>query len=242
VLRLLKGGPGDEAYTTGFRTSLASRRTLGRILAMTESGDGIPLWLRELGVAAEAMAVPGPLVPPAVGGTRAAVLVLVGDGPGGPDLLFIQRSENLRLHSGEAAFPGGVLDDLRSEGPVAAALREASEEVGIRTCEVEVVACLPELYIPPTDFRVVPVLAWWRHPRVLRPSGSGEVTLVERIGLDELADPEVRLMLHRPQGIVLPAFHLRGRLVWGMTGAVVDQLLSLARRELPWDTTVVAWP
>jgi 8-oxo-dGTP pyrophosphatase MutT (NUDIX family) len=181
------------------------------------------------------------LVPPASGGRRSAVLVLFAAGPterGGPDLLFIQRAEGLRLHAGQPAFPGGVID-AADDGPVAAALREAGEEVGLDPAGVDVVGTLPELFIPPTGFRVVPVLAWWRRPRAVAPVDPREVAAVERISVGELADPAARLMLHRPGGIVLPAFRVRGMLIWGMTAALVDRLLALGGWERPWDASRV---
>ena len=62
-----------------------------------------PAWLRELADAAATMEVHPQLTPPASGGRESAVLILFGDGPDGPDLLFIQRSEGLRLHAGQPA-------------------------------------------------------------------------------------------------------------------------------------------
>jgi 8-oxo-dGTP pyrophosphatase MutT (NUDIX family) len=202
-------------------------------------GEPVPGWLRELAGVAATMEVPPRLRPPASGGRRSAVLVLFG---AGPDLLFIQRSTGLRRHAGQPGFPGGVID-AADAGPVAAALREAAEEVGVDPDGVEVLGTLPELYIPPTGFRVVPVLAWWRRPCAVAPADPGEVAAVERIGVSELADPAARLMLHRPGGIILPAFRVRGMLIWGMTAAVVDRLLALAGWERPWDAaTVVEGP
>jgi 8-oxo-dGTP pyrophosphatase MutT (NUDIX family) len=177
------------------------------------------------------------LTPPAHGGRRSAVLVLFGDGPNGPDLLFIQRSDSLRWHAGQPAFPGGVID-ATDEGPVAAALREAAEEVGVDPRDVDVVATLPELFIPPTGFRVVPVLAWWRRPRAVGPVDPAEVAAVERISVRDLADPASRLMLHRPRGIILPAFRVRGMLIWGVTAELVHRLLALAGWERQWDARV----
>jgi 8-oxo-dGTP pyrophosphatase MutT (NUDIX family) len=205
---------------------------------VTADGVPVPAWLRELADAARTMERSPSLVPPASGGRRSAVLVLFADGPDGPDLLFIQRSKGLRLHAGQTAFPGGVID-ATDEGPVAAALREAAEEVGVGPGDVDVVATLPELFIPPTGFRVVPVLAWWRRPRAAAPVDPGEVTAVERISVSELADPAGRLMLHRPSGIILPAFRVRGMLIWGMTAELVDRLLALGGWEREWDAQIV---
>ena len=91
------------------------------------------------------------------------MLVLFGDGPNGPDLLFIQRSDGLRLHAGQPAFPGGAIDD-GDGGPVGAALREAAEEVGLDPGRRRRGGALPEVFIERSGFRVVPVLAWWREP------------------------------------------------------------------------------
>jgi len=204
-------------------------------------GEPVPAWLRRLADAARTMEVPPRLRPPAGGGRRSAVLVLFAAGPNGPDdpdLLFIQRSAGLRLHAGQPGFPGGVIDAADAD-PAAAALREAAEEAGVDPDGVEVLGTLPELFIPPTGFEVVPVLAWWRRPCAVAPVDPGEVAAVKRISVGELADPAARLMVHRPGGIVLPAFQVRGMLIWGMTAALVDRLLALAGWERPWDATRV---
>ena len=205
--------------------------TAGEPLAAAAS---VPAWLRELAAAAKTMEIPLLTAPPDGGGKPSAVLILFADGPAGPDLLFIQRSQELRLHAGQPAFPGGSID--AGEGPVEAALREAAEEVGVDPDGVEVVGTLPELYIPRTGFRVVPVLGWWRQPSAVAPVDAGEVAAVERVGVAELADPAVRLMVRVPDGRTTPAFRVRGMLIWGFTAGLVDRLLALAGWEKPWDT------
>jgi 8-oxo-dGTP pyrophosphatase MutT (NUDIX family) len=201
----------------------------------------VPDWLRELADAAGKMEI-NPLVqPPASGGRASAVLVLFGTGPGGPDdpdLLFIQRSADLRLHAGQPAFPGGAIDAVDG-GPVAAALREAAEEVGVDPDGVDVVGTLPELFIPRTGFRVVPVLAWWRQPCAVAPVDPAEVAAVERISVSELADPKTRVMVKGPGGFLSPAFRVKGMLIWGFTAVLVDRLLALAGWERPWDTAKI---
>jgi 8-oxo-dGTP pyrophosphatase MutT (NUDIX family) len=198
----------------------------------------VPAWLRELAAAAAQMEISPLILPPATGGRPSAVLVLFADGPGGPDLLLIQRSAGLRLHAGQPAFPGGAID-AGDEGPVAAALREAAEEVGVDPDGVDVAGTLPEMFIERTGFRVVPVLAWWRRPSAVAPVDAGEVAAVERVSVAELADPAARLMVRVRDGRTTPAFRVRGMLVWGFTAALIDRLLALAGWEKPWDIAKV---
>ncbi len=199
---------------------------------------GVPAWLRDLARAAAGMEVPRIVRPPAFGGRRSAVLVLFGDGPYGPDLLLIQRSEGLRRHAGQPAFPGGAIED-GDDGPVAAALREAAEETGLDPAGVDVLCTLPELFITRSGFRVVPVLGWWREPTAVRPVDTGEVAAVERVPVADLADPAHREMLRYPSGNTGPAFRIGSMVIWGFTALLVDRLLALAGWELPWDARTV---
>jgi 8-oxo-dGTP pyrophosphatase MutT (NUDIX family) len=198
----------------------------------------VPAWLRELAAAAAQMELSPLILPPAAGGRPSAVLVLFGAGPDGPDLLLIQRSAVLRLHAGQPAFPGGAID-AGDEGPVAAALREAAEEVGVDPDGVDVVGILPEMFIERTGFRIVPVLAWWRRPSAVAPVDPGEVAAVERVSVAELADPATRLTVRVRDGRTTPAFRVRGMLVWGFTAVLIDRLLALAGWEKPWDNANV---
>jgi 8-oxo-dGTP pyrophosphatase MutT (NUDIX family) len=200
--------------------------------------EQVPAWLRELAATAKTMEISPSILPPATGGRASAVLVLFAEGPDGPDLLFIQRSDELRLHAGQPAFPGGAID-AGDEGPVAAALREAVEEVGLDPAGVDVVGTLPEMFIERTGFRVVPVLGWWRRPSAVAPVDAAEVAAVERVSVAELADPDVRLMVRVPDGRTTPAFRVRGMLIWGFTAMLVDRLLVLAGWEKPWDIAKV---
>ena len=172
--------------------------------------------------------------PPAEGGRPSAVLLLFADGPDGPDLLFIQRSDGLRQHPGQPAFPGGAIE-ATDTGPVDAALRETAEEAGVDPEDVEVLCTLPELFIAHSGFRVVPVLAWWHSPGPVSAVDPREVAAVERVRLSELSDPESRLTFRHPSGRSGPAFRVKGLLIWGFTAALVDRLLVLSGWEVPWD-------
>ncbi len=97
----------------------------------------------------------------------AAVLVLFSgpaDAPAGglpddADLLVTVRASTLRHHAGQAAFPGGAADP-GDDGPVSTALREANEETGIDTSRLQPLCTLERMFIPPSGFHVVPVLAY----------------------------------------------------------------------------------
>lgn len=172
---------------------------------------------------------------PPVGGRRSAVLILLGEQDGaGPDVLVLQRAATMRSHAGQPAFPGGAADPTDADA-AATALREAAEEVGLAAGSATVVATLPPLWIPVSDYLVTPVLAWWHAPHPVAPMDPAEVARVERVAVAELTDPVNRLRVRHSSGYVGPAFDVRGMLIWGFTAGVLSKILDLAGWALPWD-------
>ena len=86
----------------------------------------------------------------------AAVLAAVVGRPEGLSVLLTMRASHLRAHSGQIAFPGGKIDP--GEAPLAAALREAWEEVGLDARLVEPLGWL-DPYLTGTGFRIAPLVA-----------------------------------------------------------------------------------
>jgi 8-oxo-dGTP pyrophosphatase MutT (NUDIX family) len=175
-------------------------------------------------------------LPPEGEGRASAVLVLFGEGPEGPDLLLIERAATLRSHAGQPAFPGGA-QDPEDDGPIAAALREAQEEVGLDPSTVEVLGILPALWLPPSGFVVHPVVAWWREPHPVDVVDFGEVAAVVRVPITELTDPENRFRVVHPSGFTGPAFQVGGLMVWGFTAGLLAGILTLAGWDRPWDSS-----
>lgn len=174
-------------------------------------------------------------LPPDEGGRPSAVLILFGPNvDGGEDLVLTERSHSMRSHAGQVSFPGGSIDPTDS-GPVEAALREAAEEVGLVPAGVEVVAELPAVYLPPSNFVVTPVLAWWATPSNISVVDRSEVARVLRAPLSELTDPARRFTVQHPSGFVGPAFDVDGLLVWGFTAGLISKVLELAGLERSWD-------
>ncbi|GAA2378019.1 CoA pyrophosphatase [Dactylosporangium salmoneum] len=174
--------------------------------------------------------------PDGEGKRQSAVLVLFGEDPAtGPDILLLQRAATMRNHAGQPAFPGGAVDPGDAD-TIACALREAEEEVGLDPSTVEVVATLPTLWIPVSNFLVTPVLAWWRAPHPVGPADPREVARVERLPIRELVDPAHRLRVRHPSGWIGPAFRIHDMLVWGFTAGVLSTLLEMGGWAVEWPT------
>lgn len=183
----------------------------------------------------------------AVTGTRrdAAVLVLFsgpaegarGTLPSDADLLVTVRAATLRHHAGQAAFPGGAADpDDRS--PVHTALREAREETGLDAGRLQPLATLEKMFIPPSGFHVVPVLAYSADPGPVDVVDTSETAHVARVPVRAFVNPENRIMVYRGENTrrtAGPAFLLNEMLVWGFTGQVISAMLDVAGWAVPWE-------
>jgi 8-oxo-dGTP pyrophosphatase MutT (NUDIX family) len=189
----------------------------------------------------------------------AAVLVPLLDRPGGPTLLFTRRTESVPAHKGEISFPGGARE--AGEDALAAALREAEEEVGLAPGGVEPLGTLDDV---PSIARyvVTPVVAAVRHPpEAFRPA-EFEVLEPFELPLHALLDPACRRAslfdpARLPPEVFRPlaeaqaarripfeevdpgtghwriwSFHADpARVVWGLTARILADLLDRAFRR-----------
>jgi len=179
-------------------------------------------------------------VPPEGSDTRrGAVLMLFGHGPSGPDLLLTERAHDMRSHPGQVSFPGGSIDQ-QDASAAAAALREAEEETGVDPSGVEVFASLPELWLPPSNFAVTPVLAWWREESPVGVVDPREVHAVLREPIEELLDPQHRISVRHPSGWKGPAFLIgedKDLILWGFTAGIIARLFDFVGWTQPWDAS-----
>jgi 8-oxo-dGTP pyrophosphatase MutT (NUDIX family) len=151
--------------------------------------------------------------------------------------LLTVRASTLRDHAGQAAFPGGASDPT-DDGPLSTALREAHEETGIDLSRVHPLATLARTFIAPSQFEVVPILAYSPDPGPVAVVNETETAIVSRVPVRAFINPANRLMVyrgdlgHRWAG---PAFLLNQMLVWGFTGQVISAVLDVAGWAMPWD-------
>ncbi len=109
-------------------------------------------------------------------------------------VILTKRTENLNSHSGQIAFAGGKID--KADGsPVAAALREAHEEIGLDARHVEVLGAMPE-YFTGSGYRITPVIALVEDHAVLTPNPE-EVEYIFEVPLAFLMDTDNHKMASR---------------------------------------------
>jgi len=158
-------------------------------------------------------------------GALAAVLApLYEDEHGEVRVVLTKRPDTMPTHAGHIAFPGGR-PDPEDDGPVATALREANEEVGIRADQVEVLGFLPSIDTVETPMLVVPVVARLHPPVQLIPS-EREVDRIHTPRLADLADPGSWWSVPW-NGWEVWYYDLDGDTLWGATARMVRQLLGL---------------
>jgi 8-oxo-dGTP pyrophosphatase MutT (NUDIX family) len=155
----------------------------------------------------------------------AAVLApLFEDSDGEVRVVLTKRPDTMPTHAGHISFPGGRAHP-GDDGPVATALREAHEEVGIDPANVEILGYLPP--IDTVEFKpwVVPVVGRVATPLVLIPS-EREVARIHTPRLSDLADPD--RWWHVPwDGHQVWYYDLDGDTLWGATARMVRGLLGM---------------
>ena len=163
-----------------------------------------------------------PLVPAAV-----LVGIIHGRDPG---ILLTKRTSTLSSHAGQVAFPGGRID--AGEDALAAALREAQEEVGLPSDLVEVTGRLPD-YVTGTGFRITPVIGLLSPGFVPAPSAA-EVEEVFELPLSILLDPaapEKRRAVWKGRDREFWVWPHTRHYIWGATAAILVHLAHRLRVE-----------
>ena len=157
---------------------------------------------------------------------RAAVLLVVVHAAGEAALLFEKRSRTVERHRGQISLPGGAVEP--GETLLQAALRETSEEIGVRAHDIRVLGELGDEEAVVSGFALTPFVATIPYPYALKVSRA-EVEAVIEVPIRVLLDPRnVRTETWDRGGTPrLVHFYAVGdELVWGATGRVVAQFLQ----------------
>jgi 8-oxo-dGTP pyrophosphatase MutT (NUDIX family) len=153
-------------------------------------------------------------------------LLLCDPATRGVPLLFVLRSEELRQHPGQIAFPGGGAETTDAD-VVATALREADEELGIGPDSVEILGVLTPFSTVVSSRWLTPVVGLQRGPIELR-SDHFEIAEWFHVDLAELmvAPHTVREIDRNGLRGQIHYYEVADRTIWGVTGAIVHELLE----------------
>lgn len=164
---------------------------------------------------------------------QAAVAAVLRERGQGPELLFIRRAENPRDHwSGHMAFPGGRVE-ASDAGPQAAAERESWEEIGLDLRAVgqlrgRLSTVLAKAHGKPLPMVVFPFVFTLEAEPALRLNHEVQETIW--VPLSFFLDEKNRASMPWPVAGIsfdLPCYRFEGRVIWGLTLKMVDELRSL---------------
>ncbi|MEO0896149.1 MAG: CoA pyrophosphatase [Bacteroidota bacterium] len=157
------------------------------------------------------------------------VLILLYPHLGQWHTVFMKRTEDGRTHSGQISFPGGRKEESDPD-LYYTALREAHEELGIVPEEVEILGRLTDLYIPSSNYLVVPTVGIVQTKPSFVPNPT-EVAAIVESPLPTLMDPanKVYAEVFGSSGfhMEVPAFKVGEHIIWGATAMILNELLVL---------------
>lgn len=163
---------------------------------------------------------------------KAGVLVLFYPFNGNINLVFIKRTEYPGVHSGQVSFPGGG-SETGDIDIVATALREAEEEIGVARQAVVPVGTLTDLFIPPSNFLVTPVVGYTPDRPDFKPDPE-EVDQILEVPLNTLLDKDTRqekdIMIFPAINLKVPCYYANGHVIWGATAMMLSELIDAIRK------------
>lgn len=161
---------------------------------------------------------------------QSGVLLLLYPKAGEMHTVFIKRPSYEGVHSAQISFPGGRHEpgdsDLKET-----ALREAEEEVGVRSSDIKIIGQLSELYIPPSNFLVYPSVGTIDYEPEFVPE-EREVdqiieSSVESIIREETIEQREIFIKNYNRHIVAPTFQIQGHTIWGATAMILAEFKDL---------------
>ena len=142
-------------------------------------------------------------------------------------LVFIKRQIYDGVHSGQIAFPGGKVDK-NDKDFIHTALRETEEEIGVSSNDIEIIGDLSEIFIPPSNFLVKPIIGFaYKKPDFkINPREVNQVFAVDTDKIISAAiNYENEIIISKTLKIKAPCFNLNGHIVWGATSMILNELI-----------------
>lgn len=160
---------------------------------------------------------------------KGSVMLLIKNIEQCPYIVFIERSDDGKVHSGQIAFPGGKKDES-DESLLATAIRETEEEIGLASHDISVVGDLTQLYIPPSNFMVDPFIGCVVQ-QIDYSINEKEVKRIIEIPLADffhegvISNEDVVTTYRGP--VSVPCYNLHGVQIWGASSMILSEFISL---------------
>jgi 8-oxo-dGTP pyrophosphatase MutT (NUDIX family) len=180
------------------------------------------------------MAPPDRLLEPPPGNTninQASVLLLLFHEDDKLKTVFIRRPTSMKNHAGQIALPGGK-SEITDKDLSETALREAEEEIGINTDQVEIIGQLSPLYVRISNFSIQTFIGWSRQIPSFKIDNS-EVASIHIVQVDDLVNPESLQIqeVNTSIGITrFPGYWVNDIFIWGATAMILSEFIEVYRK------------
>jgi 8-oxo-dGTP pyrophosphatase MutT (NUDIX family) len=165
-------------------------------------------------------------IPPKPG----SVLILLYENEGVIKFPLTKRPEYLGAHGGQISLPGGKAEP--GEDYVQTALREGEEEIGVQSKEVNIIGRLSDFFVIPSNFMIVPVVAYSLTKPVFVAQESEVVKILEG-NLDDLVRDDAiqtkEILAAKMYPMLAPHFLIENEIVWGATAMMLNELRVIVR-------------
>ncbi|NOU62109.1 NUDIX hydrolase [Marinifilum caeruleilacunae] len=146
-------------------------------------------------------------------------------------LPFMKRTTGNTSHSGQISLPGGKYEESDTNRTVTA-IRETNEELGVDCKKIKILGFLTELYIPVSNFMVLPVLGYCKQRPEFKLNPHEVEEVIEMPVQELLAEKNISEFSFNTNGhkINAPYFDAKGHKVWGATAMILSELRELFLR------------
>jgi 8-oxo-dGTP pyrophosphatase MutT (NUDIX family) len=163
-----------------------------------------------------------------------AVLLPLYHQQGQCHILFIKRTEKVKKHKGQISFPGGTYEE-EDRTLLNTALRECTEEIGLRAEDAEVLGQLDDEVTTTSNYIVSPFVAIIPWPYQFR-ANEEEVEEIIEVPISALLDkscPHPDIEIVDGKAVDSYTYHYQGRIIWGATARILKQFLDVFTQVLP---------
>lgn len=164
------------------------------------------------------------------GAKKSSVLILMYPVDKDTHIVLIQRPDYEGMHGGQVSLPGGKREESDAT-LIETALRETQEELGVPSHLVRVIGTLSELYIPPSNYLVLPVVGFTSERPVFLPDPV-EVKKIIEVRIGQLSDPAYKTIKEinvHGYSLSVPCYLINGATIWGATAMILAELEEVIR-------------